>query len=61
VDLDTIWKESQCIFFCIPLTPDTKHMVNENSISKMKDGVVIINTSRGAIVDSQALLNALKR
>ena len=60
VTLDRIISESDIISLHCPLTPDTKHIINENAISKMKDGVVIINTSRGALVDSLALLNGLK-
>ncbi|AQZ18960.1 GOR1 (YNL274C) [Zygosaccharomyces parabailii] len=44
----------------IPLNSHTKHLINEEAISKMKDGVVIVNTARGAIIDEQALIKALK-
>lgn len=43
-----------------PLTPDTKHIINEDSLAASKPGVTIINTSRGALVDTTALLDALK-
>lgn len=60
VSLDQLFKESDIISLHCPLSNETKHIINEDSISKMKDGVVIINTSRGALVDSVALLNGLK-
>ncbi len=58
--LDTIWKQSDIISLHCPLNEDTLHMINETSLKKMKKGVVIINTSRGALIDSEALLNSIK-
>ena len=43
-----------------PLTDDTKHMINKDAIEKMKKGVVIVNTSRGALIDAEALLDGIK-
>ncbi|MCR4728381.1 MAG: 2-hydroxyacid dehydrogenase [Lachnospiraceae bacterium] len=60
VDLDTLWERSDIISFHCPLTEENHHMVSEESIKKMKKGVVIINTSRGGLIDSEALLNGLK-
>lgn len=60
VDLDTLWKESDIISFHCPLTDENKHMVNAESIEKMKKGVVLINTSRGALIDSAALVDGIK-
>ena len=60
VDLDEIWKRSDIISFHCPLTDETKHMVNPSSIAKMKKGVVLVNTSRGALIDSEALLAGIK-
>lgn len=60
VSLDKIWEESDVISFHCPLTDETRHMVSAESISRMKKGVVIINTSRGALVDSEALLEGIK-
>lgn len=60
VSLDEIWVKSDIISFHCPLTDETKHMVNSDSIKKMKKGVVIINTSRGALIDSEALLEGIK-
>ncbi|MCX7820430.1 MAG: 2-hydroxyacid dehydrogenase [Brevinematales bacterium] len=59
-DLDNIFSESDIITLHCPLTPQTKYMINENSIAKMKEGVVIINTSRGKLIDTKALINGLK-
>lgn len=60
VPLDEIWEKSDIISFHCPLTDETKHMVNRKTISKMKKGVVLINTSRGALIDSEALLEGIK-
>lgn len=60
VSLEQMFKESDIISLHCPLTPETTHIINKENIELMKDGVVIINTSRGALVDSVALLNGLK-
>ena len=60
VDLDTLLSESDVISLHCPLTEDTKHMIDANTIQQMKHGAIIINTSRGALIDSEALLTALK-
>ena len=60
VTLDKLFSESDIISLHCPLTDDTKHMINSSSIEKMKKGVVIINTSRGAIIDAEALLEGIK-
>jgi len=60
VSLDEIWEKSDIISFHCPLTDETKHMLNEESIAKTKKGVVIVNTSRGALIDSEALLAGIK-
>lgn len=59
-DLDTIFRESHIISLHCPLTKESHHIINEESIKKMRDGVIILNTSRGAIIESQSLLKALK-
>ena len=59
VTLEELFKSSDIISLHCPLTEETKHIINKDSLSLMKDGVFIINTSRGALVDSDALLNAL--
>ena len=60
VTLDKLFSESDVISLHCPLTEETNHVIDEKSIDKMKKGVVIINTSRGALVDSDALLNGIK-
>jgi len=60
VDLDTLFRESDVISLHCPLTPETHHIINQDAISKMKPNVMIINTSRGALIDSQAAIMALK-
>ena len=60
VSLDELWEQSDIISLHCPLTDENRHMINEESISKMKKGVVIINTSRGALIDSEALLEGIK-
>ena len=60
VSLDEIWKKADVISFHCPLTDETRHMVNADSISRMKKGVVLVNTSRGALIDSEALLDGIK-
>ncbi|MEM2928341.1 MAG: NAD(P)-dependent oxidoreductase, partial [Nitrososphaerota archaeon] len=60
VDFDTLIRESD--FLCIHtiLTPETKHMINEEILKKMKNNAYIINTARGPIIDENALAKALK-
>jgi len=60
VDLDEIYRRSHAISLHIPLTPQSHHMINEESLSKMRQGVYLVNTSRGALIDSRALIRALK-
>ncbi len=60
VSLEKIFSDSDIISLHCPLTEETQHIINENAISKMKKGVVIVNTSRGALIDSEALLNGIK-
>ena len=59
-DLDTIFKNADILSLHCPLTKATHHMINDNSIAKMKPGVMIINTGRGMLIDSKALLEGLK-
>jgi len=60
VELDEIWSKSDIISFHCPLTDENRHMVNAESIDKMKKGVILLNTSRGALIDSSALLEGIK-
>lgn len=59
VDLDTLLKESDVISLHCPLFPETKEIINRESITKMKDGVILINTARGALMDELAVADAL--
>ncbi|MCI8352656.1 MAG: 2-hydroxyacid dehydrogenase [Clostridia bacterium] len=59
VDLDSLYKESDIISIHCPLTPETDNMINKDSIKKMKDGVIIINTSRGKLVNTNDLIEEL--
>lgn len=59
-DLDKLWKTCDIISLHCPLLPATKHLINEETLSKMKQGVTIINTSRGALIDTAAAYRALK-
>ncbi|MGI6664922.1 MAG: 2-hydroxyacid dehydrogenase [Christensenellaceae bacterium] len=60
VSLDTLLASADIISMHCPLTPETHHMINKNSIAQMKKGVLFVNTSRGALVDTPALIDALK-
>jgi glyoxylate reductase len=60
VDLDTLLKESDFISLHVPLKPETKHLVNAEFLSKMKLNAILVNTTRGGVVDQTALCNALK-
>ena len=59
VDLDTIYAESDVIFLHCPLFAENEKMINKDSIAKMKDGVIIINNSRGGLINEQDLADAL--
>lgn len=61
VDLDTLYSSSDIITLHCPLVPQTQHLVNMESIELMKDSVMVINTSRGGLIDSSTILNALKQ
>ncbi len=60
VDIDTICRQSDIISLHCPLTKDTKYIINKQTIQKMKKGVFILNTSRGALINSEDLLEGLK-
>lgn len=61
VDLDKLLKESDLVSLHCPLTADTKHLINAETIAKMKDTAILVNTSRGSLVDTEALIQALKQ
>jgi D-lactate dehydrogenase len=60
VDLDTLFAESDIISLHCPLTPQTFHLIDAESVAKMKKGVMIVNTNRGALVDASAVIEGLK-
>jgi D-lactate dehydrogenase len=60
VSLEELWSASDIVTLHAPLTPDTRHIVDAGALGRMKPGVMIINTSRGALVDTQALIDGLK-
>lgn len=60
VSTDELFKLSDIISLHCPLTPETRHIINAETIEKMKRGVVILNTSRGALIDAEALLAGIK-
>ncbi|KAF1777227.1 D-isomer specific 2-hydroxyacid dehydrogenase, NAD-binding domain conserved site [Phytophthora cactorum] len=60
VSQDEIWARSDIISLHCPLFPSTKHTINAESIAKMKHGVMLINTSRGGLIETKALVDGLK-
>lgn len=60
VELDELYDQSDIISLHCPLTHETHHLINRESIDKMTDGVMIINTSRGPLIDSNAVIDGLK-
>ena len=60
VALEELFRRSDIISLHCPLTDESKHMINADSIRLMKKGVVIINTSRGALIDTEALVEGIK-
>jgi D-lactate dehydrogenase len=60
VDLPNIYRESDIISLHVPLTPSTHHMIDARALAIMKPGVLLVNTGRGALIDSRALISALK-
>jgi len=60
VDLDTLYEKSDIISLHCPLTPDTQYMINNDSITKMKYGVMIINTGRGKLIKTEDLIEGLR-
>ncbi|MBQ2279178.1 MAG: 2-hydroxyacid dehydrogenase [Clostridia bacterium] len=60
VSLDELFTQSDIISLHCPLTEETYHMIDEAALEKCRRGVVLLNTSRGALVDAEALLNGIK-
>lgn len=60
VTFDDLFSQSHIITLHCPLTPENKHLINASALQKMRDGVMLINTSRGALIDTLAVIQALK-
>lgn len=60
VDFKTLCQQADVISLHCPLTTQTQHLINQPAIKDMKQGVMLINTSRGAVIDTQAVIQALK-
>jgi len=60
VSLDEVFENSDIISLHCPLTKDNEYLINKNTIAKMKKGVYILNTSRGKLIDAEALLEGIK-
>lgn len=61
VDLPTLYAESDVISLHLPLTPESHHLIGADALHRMKSSVILINTSRGRLIDSKALIVALKQ
>ncbi len=61
IDLDTLLRKSDFVTLHVPLNPATRHLVNDEFLSKMKPTAILVNTSRGGVIDQSALFNTLKR
>ncbi len=61
VGFEELLRISDVLSLHVPLTPLTYHMINEDTLSKVRDGCVIVNTSRGEVIDTHALINYLER
>lgn len=60
VELDELFRKSDIISLHCPLTEETHHIINDDAVEIMKPGVVIVNTSRGGLVDTESLINGIK-
>tara|TARA_R110002050_G_scaffold113787_3_gene228868 strand:+ start:13898 stop:14857 length:960 start_codon:yes stop_codon:yes gene_type:complete len=60
MDLETLFRKADILSLNIPLTPETKYIINGDSLAKMKNTSIILNTSRGGLIDTQALASALQ-
>lgn len=60
VDLDTLLAHSDIVSLHCPLFPETQNLINSDTIAKMKDGAILLNTSRGQVIDETAVANALQ-
>ena len=60
IELNELFAQSDIITLHCPLTPENKYMISDAALAKMKNGVMLINTSRGALLDTVAIINGLK-
>ncbi|KAJ5088875.1 hypothetical protein N7456_012491 [Penicillium angulare] len=60
VDLDTLLQESHIVSLHCPLTEGTRHLINETTLRKMRPGAMLVNTSRGGLIDTSSVIHALK-
>ncbi|RHV85974.1 lactate dehydrogenase [Clostridium sp. OF09-36] len=60
VDIDTFYRECDIITLHMPLLPSTHHMINRESIAKMKKGVILVNCARGGLTDTEALIEGIE-
>ncbi len=60
VDLPTLWRESDVVSLHCPLTADNRELLNRDSLSQCKRGVIVVNTARGGLIDEAALLAAVR-
>jgi D-lactate dehydrogenase len=60
VDLDTLLAKSNIITLHAPSTPDNYHLINDSTLAQTKDGVIIVNTARGNLIDTQALIRSIE-
>ena len=61
VTLDELLAQSDLISLHCPLTEQTHHLINRESIAKMKDGVILVNTSRGGLVNTEELIEGIRK
>ncbi len=61
VPINDLYQRADIISLHCPLTPDTHHLINDAALAQMKPGVMLINTGRGALIDSKAIIQALKQ
>ena len=59
-DLETLYRECDIITLHMPLLPSTRHMINRESIAKMKKGVILVNCARGGLTDTEALIEGIE-
>lgn len=60
VSQDEVYAQSDVLFLMMPLLPSTKHTINDSMLSKLKKGVIVINSSRGGLIDTKALLKGIQ-